>query len=282
MPRPPKFGGLNESEWKDIVSHWALKEHDTKIISALLHFAKVGETWPELKGRTGISEHVAIKWLTRFLSTHDFNTEIRWLQCERAHLYDKYTILVDHTTTFLRYKPSNAPADKGYRYTSGHKGVCFKYQCATTLQGTPIGVSAAQEGRRNDVFLFVPPITAHVTNDFAILDGGYPGLNGHCRIPIRKPVNREFTEDQMSFNRVLSRARSRIEREFSVVKRYALIKKTNLEMDNHSLFVRLVFLVAHVLQHNRNATGDTQYTASAADLQPGNQCVCNWRKRLRE
>ena len=98
----------------------------------------------------------------------------------------------------------------------------------------------------------------HYVNDFGLLDGGYPGLNGHCVIPIRKPVHQELDPECASWNRVLSRARSRVERQFAVAKRYQILQRTTLEM------------------------GTLRYVPSCVDLAPATRCACSWRKRPRE
>jgi hypothetical protein len=143
-------------------------------------------------------------------------------------------------TTCLQLKPSNDPRAPGYAHTSGHKGVVYKYLVATTLQGTPIFVSPCMPGRRHDAFLFQVPLKSHRVNDFALLDGGFPGLNGHARIPIRKPVRP---------NASLSRARARIEREFSCLKRFRILAATRLKPAQHEKFVMLV--VRSILLHPR-------------------------------
>ena len=205
---------------------------------------------------------------------HTTSTRTWWEKCERSHRFDRYTFITDHTNVSVRWKPTNQEEEAGYEFTSGHKGVSYKYQVSTTLQSTPISVSPCQTGRRTDIFHFVPPLQ--------LLDGGYPGLNGHCVIPIRKPVHQELDPECASWNRVLSRARSRVERQFAVAKRYQILRRASLEMGTHENFVRLIFVVAHVLQHNRNLKGDPRYVPSCVDLAPGTRCACSWRKRPRE
>ena len=250
---------------------------NTTVFRALLHFCKCRETWAEFSGRTGISKYSAKKWLDAFLSVNDFDQTIRWREAERVHEYDGYTCIVDVTTTALDLHPSNDPDSSAYPFTSGHKGVCYKYQVCTTLQGTPIHVTAALPGRRNDVYLFTVPLDVHYDNDYCLLDGGYPGLNNHCRIPIRKPVRREFTADQLSSNRVLSRRRSNIERTNALIKRFALLHATVLDPRTHSKFVKLVLLCQHVLDRERNLVSP-RYEKSRIPLAPGALCDCDWKK----
>jgi len=256
---------------------FALSETDAAMFVALLHFAKCGETWAELAGRTGISRHRALKWLDAFLGRVDFDQSVRWRQCERANLYDRYTSIVDITDTQLDLKASNDVNASAFPFTSGHKGVCYKYQVTTTLQGTPIHVSAALPGRRNDVYLFEVPLRPHYTNDYCLLDGGYPGMGNHCRIPIRKPRLRPFTDEQLSSNRVLSRRRSNIERCNGLVKRFALLKKTLLDPAQHFKFVKLVLLCQHVLDRERNLLSP-RYDPSKLPLAPAAVCDCDWKK----
>jgi len=184
---------------------------------------------------------------------------------------------VDVTTTALDLHPSNDPSSAAYAFTSGHKGVCVKYQVCCTLQGTPIHVSTAFSGRRNDVFLFEVPLTPHYANDYALLDGGNPGMNNHVRIPIRKPRLRPFTAAQLSQNRVMSRRRSNIERENGLIKRFALIKTTLLDPSTHAKFVKLVLLCQHVLDRERNLV-TPRYEASKIPLAPSAVCECSWKK----
>ena len=282
MVRQDECGGLSTEEWHVLKDTWSLSDADVSWLQALLHFAKVSETWNEFVGRTGYTKYRAMKWLTKFLDSHNFDEGIRWEKFERSHLFDRYTFILDHTNVAVRWKPTNQVEEPGYAYTSGFKGVSYKYQVCTTLQSTPISLSPCQPGRRTDIFNFVPPFQNHVVNDFGLLDGGYPGLNGHCQIPIRKPVHRELDPECKSWNRVLARARSRVERHFAVVKRYQILRRTSLEMETHEKFARLIFLVAHVLQHHGNSKGDTRYVPSCVALAPGIRCACSWHKRPRE
>ena len=83
----------------------------------------------------------------------------------------------------MRFKLTNDGELPGYDFTSGHKGVTFKHCVWCTMEETPIAVSECQPGRRNHVYLFVLLLAHHCVNAFSLLDGGYPGVNGHGRIP---------------------------------------------------------------------------------------------------
>ena len=63
------------------------------------------------------------------------------------------------------------------------------------------------------------------------------------------------------------------------MKRYQVLRFTTLEMENHEKFARLVFLVAHVFQHQRNLSEDRRgYVPSTIDLNPTAQCGCTVAK----
>lgn len=276
----PQYGGFTQAEFRHVVSAWNLTAEDDMQLRNILHMCKVGETWAEYEGRTSSTRFKAMKFVSSLLARRSFDTSIRWEKCERTHLYDEYTSICDHTTTLLHKKPSNSRESAGFHYTSGHKGVCYKYLCFTTLQGTVIGVSRAQPGRRNDVFLFDSEVLGpHCLNDYCLADGGYPGLNNHVRIPVRKPVRRNFSLAQRRSNRSLSLARSRVERTFSWAKRFAILRKTHLGEKVHEQLVRLVLLCTHVVDHAENKLGHVRYEPSFVHLEPGPRCHCDWRRK---
>ena len=148
----------------------------------------------------------------------------------------------------------------------------------TNLRTTnPIHVTEALPGRRADVFLFQVPLTPHYSNDYALLDGGYPGMNNHCRIPIRKPRLQDFTPHQRSLNSVLGRRRSNIERTNGLIKRFKLLRSTLLDPATHAKFFKLVLLCQHVIDRERNLVSP-RYDPSKVPLAPAAVCECDWKK----
>ena len=135
-----------DEEFSVLVSRFELSYADATMLRNVLHFCCVGETWEEWEGRVGVDRRRCQKFVQELLKVHDFDAGIRYDMCERTEMYDEYTMIIDHTTTNIGLHPSNDVTREGFDFTSGHKGVVYKYLVYTTLQGTPISISGCQPG----------------------------------------------------------------------------------------------------------------------------------------
>jgi hypothetical protein len=148
MPRSMSYRGtkFSEREFSHLSDALKLDSEDRRMLVQVLRICSAGQ-WDV----GGPYSDYRIKQFLEFLNVIPFDPTIRWHPSEQCAL--GCTAYIDITTTVARYRPTSDPAKPGYDYTSGHKGVCLKYQVATTAQGTVIALNGPWPGRRHDIVL---------------------------------------------------------------------------------------------------------------------------------
>lgn len=276
--RGRKVYGWTVAEYASLVRIFCSDSSEYEVFDAILKMAKSNLSWGDTEFYTGVSKRRILRFLLQKITSRevDFDESVRWLPTERALKNPGVTFLIDHTNVKLKWKQSNGP--KARLYFNLKKGMSYKYFVACTVQQTPISTSTAQPGRRHDFFHFVSPLRRHFINDFGLADGGYRGIGPHIRVPIRKPNKRKFTDEQNVANFKHSRVRSRIERCFGIVKRFKILRVTDLSPRVHELFFRLILVCEHKIRVARNVQCRTPYPSAEGPLDPGRECHCDWQK----
>jgi hypothetical protein len=270
-PRSRHAGtGLSAREFDIVARELALGVSGHDLLGDALRIAKSG-AWLG----SGASRYRILRFLRKVVEPHQFDDLVRFRREERSAGISA-TGIVDITTTRLRWKParSHETDAAGFHYTSGHKGVVVKYQVCTTLQGTIVSVFGPYQGRRHDFALWRPPFPVY-EQDLILFDGGYRGLRGRARLPVRKPVRANLNAVQKKYNRGLARYRSRIERVFGNIKgMFVVTKSTLMSPSTHCLFFKLVCIVQHAVQKHRNLVLGARYgDAAARPLHPAGPAV---------